>query len=247
MTANTESLRQLLADLHSERVRTWDPAVLQVSINQRKTLVDESDYAGFVKAGDRLESFSITEVDQGTLNIDTLLAHGPVVLVFFRFATCPACNIALPYYNRQLQPKLAALGATLIAVSPQDPERLKDIKDRQKLDFLVASDGNELSRRLGILYTFDEASKASALAKGNFIGDVTGTGTWELPIPTVAVIGQDRVVRFADVSPDWMIRTEAQPVIEAVEDLAAAQIGRSQTAARRVADRSVGLPAAVAS
>jgi peroxiredoxin len=217
--AAPESLRQLLADLHAERVRTWEPAVLQVGIDQRKTLVDDADYAGFVKAGDRLEPFTLTEVDQGPLDVDALLQRGPVVLVFFRFATCPACNIALPYYNRQLAPKLAALGATLIAVSPQDPARLKDIKDRQHLDFLVASDGNALGRRLGVLYTFDEASQAAALAKGNAIGDVTGAGTWELPMPTVVVLDEDRVVRFADVSPDWMVRTEAEPVIEAVKAL----------------------------
>lgn len=215
-----ESLRQLLSDLHAERVRTWDPAVLQVSIDQRRTLVEESDYASFVKAGDRLEPFTVTEVDLGPLDIDALLGKGPVVLVFFRFATCPACNIALPYYNRHLAPKLAALGATLVAVSPQDPLRLKDIKDRQQLDFLVASDGNALGRRLGVLYTFDEGSKAAALARGAFIGDVTGTGTWELPMPTVVVIDENRVVRFADVSPDWMVRTEAEPIIEAVQALA---------------------------
>ena len=220
MTAQTESVRGLLADLHAERVRTWDPAVLQVSINQRETLVRDADYDGFVKAGDRLEPFSLTEVDKGQLDIDTLLKSGPVVLIFFRFATCPACNIALPYYNRQLAPRLAALGATLVGVSPQDPARLKDIKDRQKLDFLIASDGNELGRQLGILYTFDEASKAAARSNGAFIGDVTGTGTWELPMPTVVIIDQDRVVRFADVSPDWMVRTEAEPIIAAAEALA---------------------------
>ncbi len=38
-------------------------------------------------------------------------------------------------------------------------------------------------------------------------------------MPTVVVIGQDRVVRFADVAPDWMIRTEAEPQIEAVRAL----------------------------
>ena len=220
MTAQTESVRQLLADLHAERVRTWDPAVLQVNINQRKTLIEEADYAGFVKVGDKLDPFTLTEVDQGPVQIDALLQRGPAVLVFFRFATCPACNIALPYYNRQLAPRLAALGATLIAVSPQDPVRLKDIKDRQHLDFLVASDGNALGRSLGILYTFDEASKAAGLAKGNFIGDVTGTGTWELPMPSVVVVDQQRVVRFVDVSPDWMVRTEAEPVLAAVRSLA---------------------------
>jgi peroxiredoxin len=219
-SAAPESLRQLLADLHAERVRTWDPAVLQVSIDQRRTLVDDSDYAGFVKAGDVLEPFTLTEVDEGPLDLDALLKTGPVVLVFFRFATCPACNIALPYYNRQLAPALKALGATLVAVSPQDPVRLKDVKDRQALDFKVASDGNALGRRLGVLYTFDEGSKTLALSRGAFIGDVTGTGTWELPMPTAVVIGPGRVVAFADVSPDWMVRTEAGPILEAVRALA---------------------------
>ena len=169
MTAQTEpSLRQLLADLHAERVRTWDPAALQVNINQRKTLVETANPAGFVKIGERLEPFGLIEVDQGPLDIDAVLERGPAVLILFRFAGCPACNIALPYYNRALAPKLAALGATLIAVSPQDPLRLREIKDRHHLDFLVASDGNALGARLGVLYTFDEASKAATRAKGAF-------------------------------------------------------------------------------
>jgi len=57
---------------------------------------------------------------------------------------------------------------------------------------------------------------ANALARGSFIGDVTGTGTWELPQPAAIVIGQDRLVHFAEVSPDWMVRTEAEPILEAV-------------------------------
>ena len=46
------------------------------------------------------------------------------MLVFFRSAGCPACNIALPYYRDELAPGLAALGVRLIAVSPQVRERL---------------------------------------------------------------------------------------------------------------------------
>lgn len=38
-------------------------------------------------------------------------------------------------------------------------------------------------------------------------------------MPTVVVIDQQRVVCFADVHPDWLIRTEAPVVIDAVRDL----------------------------
>ncbi len=230
--ASKESLHQLFRDLHAERVRTMAPAKLQVNIDQRKTLVETADSSKFVKVGDKVEAFSLPEVDGGSVTLDGLLKSGPAVLVFFRFEGCPACNLALPYYQRNLLPGLKKLGASLVAVSPQVPERLVEIKKRHSLDFAVASDlGNDLARRFGILYTFDEASQRQSLASGRPIGDVTGTGTWELPQPTVVVIDRNKVVRFADVHPDWLVRTEAEPVIEAVTKLVPQAVGASASAA----------------
>jgi peroxiredoxin len=215
-----ESVVQLLADLHAQRVATWRPEDLQVNIDQRKTLLDTANRDRFVKSGDVIEPFSVPEVGGEIIELDALLETGPVVLIFFRFAGCPACNIALPYYQRQLWPQLQDLGAQLLALSPQIPDRLLEIKQRHGLEFLVASDlGNDIARKLGILYSFDEASRRAALDRGNSIGDVTGTGTWELPMPTVVVIDSSRVVRFAEVSPDWLVRTEAGPIVQAVREI----------------------------
>lgn len=215
--AQKESLHQIFRDLHAHRVKTMDPAALQVNINQRQTLVDTADPSRWVKAGDVLEPFSLEEVGGQVLTLDGLVADGPAVLVFFRFEGCPACNLALPYYQRNLLPGLKELGATLVAVSPQVPDRLGAIKERHQLGFHVATDrDNKLAQRFGITYSFDEASRQSSLAKGRGIGEVTGTGTWELPQPTAVVIDQDRTVRFADVHPDWLLRTEAEPILDAV-------------------------------
>lgn len=216
------SLGQLLADLHAERVRTWDPAQLKGNIDQRALLVATADRAGFVQVGDGVQGFSLEEVDGEVLTLDSLVADGPTVLIFFRYAGCPACNIALPYYDRALAPELKALGARLVAVSPQVPERLVEIKRRHGLSFEVATDrDNALGRRFGILFESDAASQAAAKARGSFIGDTTGTGTGELPMPAVVVIDHDHTVRFAEVSPDWLVRTEAEPVIAAVRSILA--------------------------
>ncbi len=219
----TDSVCRLLADLHAHRVATMAPAELQINIDQRALLEATADRAGFVKAGDAVAPFTLESVDGGSVTLEGLLKRGPAVLLFFRFAGCPACNIALPYYNRRLAPGLARLGATLVAVSPQRPDRLIDIKTRHELSFVVATDcDNALGRRFGILYTADEPSRRQATAKGVDMGEITGTGTWELPMPSVVVIGQDRIVRFADVHPDWLVRTEAEPILAAVEALAVA-------------------------
>ncbi len=216
----SDSLNHLLADLHAERVATWAPEALKINIDQRQTLVDNADHERFVRAGDHIESFELLEVDGVTLTRDALIAKGPAVLIFFRYAGCPACNIALPYYQRRLFPELSALGVPLVAISPQVPEKLVEIKRRHDLHFQVAADkDNALARRLGILYSYDEASKQASLSRGNGIGEVTGTGTWELPQPTVVVIDASGVVAFAEVSPDWLVRTEAEAIIGVVKAL----------------------------
>jgi peroxiredoxin len=221
---NHTSVNELLAELHATRVASWPEADLEVNVNQRKLLVETADRARFVKAGDVLDAFDLPEVEGGAVSIDGLLQDGPVVLLFFRFAGCPACNVALPHYRDALHPGLVELGATLVGVSPQVPGDLLEIKVRHRLAFPIASDtDNALARTLGIAYAPDEASRRYALAKGADVGRITGTGRWEFPMPALVVVDAGRVVRFADVSPDWMVRTEAEVVLDAVRALSPAR------------------------
>jgi peroxiredoxin len=221
MTETTQTLGQLLAALHAERVRTWAPEALKVNIDQRRHLDETADREKFVKGGDVVPPFALTDSEGETLDSEALLKSGPLVLIFFRFAGCPACNIALPYYQRALAPGLRALGARLVAVSPQIPERLGEIRQRHRLDFAVASDrDNGLARSFGIVFTADAASQQAAARP---LGEITGTGTWELPMPTIVVIDRHHRVQFADVAPDWLVRTEAAPVLSAVEAITVAK------------------------
>jgi peroxiredoxin len=138
------------------------------------------------------------------------------VLIFFRFAGCPACNLALPYYDRQLLPHLAAAGIPLVAVSPHLPDKgLGDIRTRHALGFPVAADrDNRLGRRFGI--TFSRGEVPAGQPTPGWIGELTGTGTAELPQPAVLIIDADRIVRFVSISPDWLVRTEAPEILAAL-------------------------------
>jgi peroxiredoxin len=214
------SVTGLLADLHAYRLQTMNPVDLQVNIDQRQLLEETADHAAFVKAGDIIEPFSLPEVHGGTVELERLLPAGPVVLLFFRYAGCPACNISLRHYQAELYPALASLGVTLVALSPQVPDRLAAIKDRFGLGFPVVSDtGNGVARRLGITFTSSPQAQAHSRAKGGDLGEVLGTGAWELPMPTIVLVDADRRVRFADVHPDWLVRTEAGDVIAAAREL----------------------------
>jgi len=123
------SLRRRLADLHVERVATWRPEDLQVNIDQRALLEANADRSGFVAVGDKVPDFTLHEVDDAILTPDLLVQNGSAVLIFFRFAGCPACNIALPYYNETLAPTLKRLG-----IPPVAPRHPTGVRERELLD-----------------------------------------------------------------------------------------------------------------
>ncbi|WP_131744913.1 peroxiredoxin-like family protein [Frankia sp. Cppng1_Ct_nod] len=211
------TVQGLLDSLQATRDAEWPPEQLHASATLRRSLEANADRARFVKPGDLVQPFALPEVDGGQVVLTDLLADGPVVLLFFRFADCPACNTALSGYQVALEPALRELGARLVAISPQVPEKLVAIKKRHHFDFLVASDHEyTLIDTFGIGFDPDEESKRKYLQGGHDFSVILGTGRWTLPYPTVVVIDRDRVVRFADVHPNWMIRTEATTVLDAV-------------------------------
>jgi peroxiredoxin len=124
-------------------------------------------------------------------------------------------SAALRGYQLTLEPALRDLGAHLVAVSAQVPERLVAIKRRHGFGFRVASDQDHaLIEAFGSGFDNPGADEHPGTDKAVF------------PYPGVAVVDRDRVVRFADVSPDWMVRTDAQPVIDAVRSLLVGEAAR---------------------
>lgn len=216
MTTTTvvDSLKARYAALQAEREASWPPAQLAGNARQRATLVERFDPVAVAQPGDVLPSLALADVEGGVLTLDTLTADGPAVLIFFRFAGCPACNLALPHYADALYPVLRDRGIPIVAVSPQQPERLREIRLRHDLPFAVATDtDNALARVLGISFVPDDRP---APPPAGWIGEVTGTGTWELPQPSVLLIGPGRVVQWLHVSPDWLDRPEAGDIVAAI-------------------------------
>ena len=71
-------------------------------------------------AGQHAPSFSLPTADGKEFSLDEALAHGPVVLAFFK-VSCPVCQYAFPYIDR-LYKALNKRGVTVIGVS-QDNAR----------------------------------------------------------------------------------------------------------------------------
>ncbi|MFM6829049.1 MAG: peroxiredoxin-like family protein [Novosphingobium sp.] len=208
----TRSLAERFAELQEERKRTWPAEQLERNAYQRRVLVDRFNPKAGPGKGDRIEPFDVIDGEGRTVSSRELLGDGPAVIVFFRFGGCPACNIALPYYDETLWPSLSAAGIPLLAISAQNPVD-NGPTERHGLRFSTFADPDyALGRRLGLTFLPEEQP---VVEPGQpWIGATLGTGSYEIAQPAVIVLNADLTIRFIDVSPDWLVRTEASAVLD---------------------------------
>jgi peroxiredoxin len=144
---------------------------------------------------------------------------GSSVLVFYRGAWCPSCNLALATYHEQLLPQLARRGINLVAVSPQKPDGSLTMQQKHGLAFTLVSDpGNTIAGRLGILMQPADECRAAQLRLGLDLTSVNADGSAALPWPATVILDADHTVRWMDLQTDYSTRTEPQQVLSALDD-----------------------------
>lgn len=223
-----KTLKDRFNELQAERERTWSAEQLARNAGQRRLLAERHDPAKLPQVGDEIPPFTLIDAEGRDLTRDALVALGPAVLVFFRFGGCPACNIALPYYDETLRPELEARGIPLVAVSAQTPVDPALIR-RHDLAFPVASDpGYALARSLGI--TFFPEDQPEVAPGQNWIGATLGTFSYEIDQPAVLVLGPDGKILLLDVSPDWLDRTDSETILAALTEKVPTSSTRRATA-----------------
>jgi peroxiredoxin len=214
-----KTLGALYAELQAERESTWKPEQLARNAGQRRVLVERHAAKTYPQPGDTVAPFTVIDQDGNKLTRETLTANGPAVLVFFRFAGCPACNLALPYYNETLLPGLQQAGIPLVAISAQHPVD-RGIIDRHGLKFSVAGDpGYAFGRALGITFLPEEQPKVEP--GDSWIGATLGTDSYEIDQPAVLILDRGGKVRWFDVSPDWLDRTESDAILAQLPEVGA--------------------------
>jgi peroxiredoxin len=182
--------------------------------------VGAGNLSNAVAAGDVLQEFTLPNANGADVSLSELVADGPVVLVFYRGGWCPFCNLALNQYQSELVPQLGRYGATMAAISPQKPDESLSTVDKHALEFSVLSDaGARVARRVGVAFQQTDGVLEAQRALGLDIRQGNGEGATELPMPTVLVVDRDRVVRFADVKPDYTSRTEVDAIVSALAEL----------------------------
>ena len=206
------------ADIRAGKPPYSVPAAVIATMDRATNELIASGAAGrALKAGDQAPAFALPSQDGTLVDSRDLLARGPLVVSFYRGVWCPYCNMELQALQAAL-PEFRAAGANLIAISPQTRVNSRKSVRQNELDFPILSDsGNTVAALFGLRFRMpDDLIALYRDVLRNDLPAVNGDESWTLPMPGRFVIGPDRIIRYAEVNPDYTRRPEPSDVLPAI-------------------------------
>jgi peroxiredoxin len=170
-----------------------------------------------LKPGQKAPDFTLNNAFGKPVSLSAQLKNGPVVLVFYRGAWCPFCNLHLHVLQKNID-NFKKYGATLIAVTPQQPDQSVKQINKKGYPFEVLSDlDDSVMKQYGLYYKLSADLVSLYKRKGLDVEQYNGKGRVALPIPGTFVIGQDSIIKAAHAEHDYKERMEPGEIIQALQ------------------------------
>lgn len=222
------SLEDELAEQRQRAYAQRSPQERKVRAGAVTEVADAKIAERAVGVGEAMPEFRLPSITGTVVDSRELLGRGPLVISFYRGGWCPYCNIELRALQGRL-PEIEALGASLVAISPELPDRAAMTADSNALDFPVLYDqGNHLARQFRLTHPIAPEVVRYQLGNGNDVAAYNGMDTAEVPLPATYVVGPDGIVRYAFVDPDYTRRADPDVFIGVLRDLAAGRAMSSE-------------------
>jgi peroxiredoxin len=196
-------------------------SVIDTMHRATQELIASGAAARALKAGDMAPLFVLKDPGGKSVSAAELLSEGPLVVSFYRGVWCPYCNMELQALQDAL-PAFRSLGAQLVAISPQNAVNSRKSMRTNGLDFPILSDpGNETAAAFGLRFALPDYLVDLYRSLKNDLPAFNGDASWTLPMPGRFVIGQDGIIRYAEVNPDYTHRPEPADMLPALRIQAA--------------------------
>jgi peroxiredoxin len=208
-----------VAEFHAN-VAAGPPEEVMGAFSREQAALAAVEPTGIARIGTILADTELLDATAAATTLYAATGQATSVLVLYRGAWCPYCNIALSTYQAHLLPRLTDRGIRLAAISPQTPDGSLTMQQKHDLAYPVLSDpGNVIARRLGILTHPSGEARAAQLQLGLDLTSVNADATIGLPMPATLILDASHAVRWIDVHPDYSTRTEPRQILDALAHL----------------------------
>jgi peroxiredoxin len=199
----------------SEATRYLVPGYQEAADRIAARLDEHRAGRGAPKPGDLMPGFALPDDYGHMVQLDSLLAAGPLAITFHRGHWCPYCRINTRALA-EAQETIAGEGGQIVAIVPDRQKFATALKTEARARYRVLTDvdnGYALSLNLAI-WLGDEMNEMLA-AGGREVPLYQGNEAWLFPIPATFVLSRDGRIGDRFIDPDYRKRM-------AVEDLLAA-------------------------
>jgi peroxiredoxin len=218
--ASAPTIAARVSEMHASMAAEPPDEVMGAFGREQAALAAAGRPEGIAEPGITIPDAALLDLQGAPTTLYAATVAQPAVLVLYRGAWCPYCNVALSVYQHHLLTPLTERGVSLVAISPQTPDGSLSMQQKHDLGFTVASDpGNSIADALGILTRPSDEARAAQLHLGLDLTIVNADDTIALPMPTVAITDADHTLRWIDVHPDYSTRTEPTQILAAIDQL----------------------------
>jgi peroxiredoxin len=203
-----------------EQMKAAAPAEILAVFSKEAEDLGLSDVAkNALQPGTRAPLFTLPNATGSLRSLSDALGTGNVVLTFYRGIWCPYCNLQLKIYQ-EILPRIEAMGASLLAVSPNIPDHSLSMKEKHALSYEVLSDfDNQIAKQYKIVFSQSDAVADMGKKVGVDIAAFNGVAKREIPVPATFIIDRQGIIRFTFANGDYTKRVEPQTVLDALASL----------------------------
>jgi len=211
------NLNRQIEEFQKTHIPEIPEKTLKVMLSAAKKLQESDIIKNVLKRGDKIPSFILPDAKSNPVSSSELLMNGPIVINFYRGGWCPYCNLEIRAFQNVLH-RIEQLGAKLVAISPNLPDKVLSTVKEKELTFDVLSDvGNKVAKKFGLVFTLTEELRPIYKGFGIDLPAENGDDSYELPIPATYVVDSKGIITLSFADADYKKRLEPQETIRALE------------------------------
>jgi peroxiredoxin len=167
------------------------------------------------RPGDAMPPFLLPDEAGRLVSLQSLLAQGPVAVMFFRGHWCPYCRLNVRAVIEAMD-RIKRVGGQVVAIMPETQAFTGKFKVDSAAPFPVLTDlDNGYALSLGLAIWLG-AEIERLLSPMQDIPSFHGNQGWVLPIPATFVVARDGAVKARFVDPDFRKRMAVDDLIAAL-------------------------------
>lgn len=203
----------------SERIVSLNPEISEASADFISRLQRAEAGAAAPKVGDVMPNFVLPDQSGNLVDLASLTANGPAVIVFMRGHWCPYCQLHAAAIAA-MEHSIEALGGQVAVITPESRRYTRRMQAGAGAGFPILTDVDAAyASLLNLAIWVDDAMAEMIMDAGWNIATYCGNSSWLLPIPATIVVDSDGVIAARDVNPDYRTRMAPEDILAALRAL----------------------------